>query len=70
MPAHFTLSRCEWKEGGSSAGFSLRGLVLARTKPHRLKPALLKRLSLGAAFVLHFFWLRRIPPGITSDENG
>ena len=26
----------------SSAGFSLWGLVLARTKPHRLKPALLK----------------------------
>src|SRR6266851_930352 len=25
----------------SSAGFSLRGLVLARTKPRRLKPALL-----------------------------
>jgi len=27
----------------SSAGFSLRGLVLARTNPRRLKPALLQR---------------------------
>jgi DNA-binding beta-propeller fold protein YncE len=34
----------ERKADFSSAGFSLRGLVLANTKPRRLKPALLKNL--------------------------
>jgi hypothetical protein len=33
--------KCGAVSGVSSAGFSLWGFVLARTKPHRLKPALL-----------------------------
>ena len=40
----------------SSTGFSLRGLVLASTKPHRLKPVL---LILPSIFLITFTSLRR-----------
>ena len=36
---HWCSHKHDFVDGASGAGFSLWGFVLARTKPHRLKPA-------------------------------